>query len=267
MLSKPPSSAARRSSAISAEHGAPAAMIDGFEPQFRYRNLPDQLADHIVVLIAKGEVQAGQRLFEKDLCERLGVSRIPVREALKILQAQGVVRIEPNRGTFVTEFGSNETAEMLEIRLGVERIALRRVMGRVAAEPGLIDELARAVQDMRRAARLEDQLAYCQADLAFHSRIIEMSQSPLLKPIWQSLARGVLVFLMQEQDAAFNYENSIAEHERLVHLIGAAQADAVDAEIERHIMANVKRHRGAGTRPPRSDAPKTDGRGSGGNSR
>jgi DNA-binding GntR family transcriptional regulator len=79
-------------------------------------------------------------------------------------------------------------------------------------------------------------LAYCQADLAFHNKLIELSQSPLLKPIWTSLSRGVLVFLMQERDVAFDYEGSIQEHVLLLDLIRSGREVAVDREIERHIM-------------------------------
>ncbi|MBD9627083.1 GntR family transcriptional regulator [Ensifer sp. ENS06] len=214
-----------------------------FEPQFKYRNLPDQLAEHIVVLLATGELEPGQRLYEKEICERLGVSRIPVREALRILQAQGVVRTEPNRGSFITEFGSDETAEMLEVRVTVERIALRRILKKVPGHPELIKELRDAIDDMRRAAKLTDQLAYCRADLAFHSRIIDLSESPLLRPIWDSLSRGVLVFLMQERNVVFDYDASFRDHEAIVELIETRQRSALDQEIERHINGYLQRHR------------------------
>jgi DNA-binding GntR family transcriptional regulator len=155
---------------------------------------------------------------------------------MRILQTQGVVRTEPNRGSFISEFGSVETAELLEIRLSVERLALKRLMDRTAAEPEVIEEFEPQLQDMRRAAQLNEQLAYCQADLAFHNKLIELSQSPLLKPIWASLSRGVLVFLMQERDVAFDYEGSIQEHVILLDLIRGGRIVAVDREIERHIM-------------------------------
>jgi DNA-binding GntR family transcriptional regulator len=210
-----------------------------FQPQFEQRNLPDQLADHIVILIATGGMVPAQRLVEKELCESLGVSRIPLREALRILQAQGVIRTVPNRGSFVTEFGSTETAEMLQVRLSVERMAFRRVARRVSQNPSLLRELRAKIEGLRQAARSHDQLTYCQADLAFHHGVVELSESPLLKPIWNSLARGVLFFLMQERQVKFNYRESIGEHNLLVDLISRGDPAALDAEIERHIMTKV----------------------------
>jgi DNA-binding GntR family transcriptional regulator len=210
-----------------------------FAPQFEQRNLPDQLADHIVILIATGGMLPAQRLVEKELCESLGVSRIPLREALRILQAQGVIRTVPNRGSFVTEFGSTETAEMLQVRLSVERMAFRRVMKRVAQNPSILRELRAKVEGLRQAARTLDQLTYCQADLAFHQCVVGLSESPLLKPIWNSLARGVLFFLMQERQVRFDYRESISEHNLLVELISRGDPAAMEEEIERHILTKV----------------------------
>ena len=68
---------------------------------FRHRSLPDQVADHIVVLIAKGEISAGDRLYENELCKTLGVSRIPVRDALRILETRGLVSLRANAGARV----------------------------------------------------------------------------------------------------------------------------------------------------------------------
>ena len=141
------------------------------------RNLPDRLADHLVIMIARGELKPGQRIYEKEICEVQKVSRIPVREALRLLQAQGVVRTEPNRGTYVTEFTSDEMYEMLEIRLAVERIALRRILDRGTPKPHISSHFAGVLNAMRRAATLKDRLAYCQADLSFHNH-----HRPLLWP-------------------------------------------------------------------------------------
>ena len=207
------------------------------------RNLPDRLADHLAVMIAKGELKPGQRIFEKQICAVQGVSRIPVREALRLLQAQGVVRTEPNRGTYVTEFTSDEMYEMLELRHAVERLALSRILERGISRPQIALHFSGVFQAMRRAATLKDHLAYCQADLAFHHRIVELSASPVLKPTWQLLSRGVLVFLLQEQKDTEDFEGIIEEHERLVAILQSGCRQAVEAEIECHILERIRLER------------------------
>ncbi|WP_250523608.1 MULTISPECIES: GntR family transcriptional regulator [unclassified Caballeronia] len=209
--------------------------------QFKQRNLPEQVADYIVAGIAKGELRAGQRLIEVDLCDKLGVSRIPLREALRILQAQGVVRTIPNRGSFVNQLSAEETAEILEIRLSIERTALRRLLKRVPTEPAIVMELQGRLEDLRRAARVRDQLTYCQADLAFHQCIVDLSGSPLLQATWNSLARGVLFFLMQEREVKFDYREQLRDHQRLVDLIQAVDGAELESEIGSHIRKNLER--------------------------
>jgi DNA-binding GntR family transcriptional regulator len=200
------------------------------------RSLPDRLADHLVIMIAKGQLQPGQRIFEKEICEVQGVSRIPVREALRLLQAQGVVRTEPNRGTYVTEFSAEETLELLELRFAVERIALRKILERAMPRVHIKSQFAEVMEAMRRAATLRDRLAFCQADLAFHHRIIDLAQSLVLAPTWQLLSRGVFVFLMKETKPFIDYEELIVEHEELLELLLAGRKEELYQCIENHIV-------------------------------
>ena len=217
--------------------------MDG-DPGLEARNLPDQLADQLVLMIATGELQPGQRVFEKKICEMKGVSRIPVREALRLLQAQGIVRTEPNRGTYVTEFSSDEMLEMLELRLAVERIALRRILQRKTPKPLITRRLSIAIEAMRRAAALGDPLALCQADLWFHDCIIDLAASPVLEPTWRLLSRGVMVFLMREQaETSAELAAWISEHEELLAALASDATTTLDEHIERHSFSEVRARR------------------------
>jgi len=213
----------------------PARLLS--DTPFKHRNLPEQLADHIVLLLATGELQPGQRLFESDLCKQLGVSRIPVREALRLLQAQGVVKTEPNRGSFMNRYGTEETDEFVKIRLSVEQIALKRLVRVVQQDLGILAPFDDILQKMREAHTISDKLASCQADLAFHRTLIELSGSPVLLPIWNSISRGILVYFMRERQAYYDYNRSIVDHEVLLEAIRKGDVAALDAMIETHIMA------------------------------
>jgi DNA-binding GntR family transcriptional regulator len=201
-------------------------------------------------MIATGELKPGQRIFEKKICELKGVSRIPVREALRLLQAQGVVRTEPNRGTYVTGFSTDEMHEMLELRLAVERIALRRIIERQTPKALIASKLCVAIEAMRRAAEIGDRLALCQADLWFHDRIIDLAASPMLEATWRLLARSVLVFLMREHGGTSTPLSLwIAEHEELLAILGSDSSAVLDEHIEQHIFSEV------GARRPEFDSP------------
>jgi DNA-binding GntR family transcriptional regulator len=207
------------------------------------RNLPDQLADQLAIMIATGELKPGQRVFEKKICELKGVSRIPVREALRLLQAQGVVRTEPNRGTYVTGFTAEELREMAELRLAVERIALRRIIERKTPKALIASQLSVAIEAMRRAAVTADRLALCQADLWFHDRIIDLAASPMLEATWRLLARGVLVYMMREHGESSDPLSAwITEHEELLAILESDSSTVLDDHIEHHIFSGVRTH-------------------------
>jgi len=217
--------------------------VDG-QPGLEARNLPDQLANELVIMIATGELKPGQRVFEKRICELKGISRIPVREALRLLQAQGVVRTEPNRGTYVTEFTSDEMLEMLELRLTVERIALRRIIEQKTPKALITSRLSVAIEAIRRAAELRDPLALCQADLWFHDCIIDLAASPVLVPTWQLLSRGVMVFLMRLQaETSDELAAWITDHEEILAALQSDATTTLHEFIERHIFSVVRERR------------------------
>lgn len=203
---------------------------------FKVRNLPEQLADHIVAMLAQGELSAGQRLIEKDLCGQLGVSRVPLREALRLLQAQGVVHTEPNRGNYLADFSADAMIEIADIRVTIEK----RSFGRLAMEQqennSQLAFLRASLKDMERAAANEDILESCKADLNFHSAVLHRSGSNVLVPIWETLSRGVLVFLVKERKEGFDYVSWLADHQRLIDLTEAGKITALEQEITKHIM-------------------------------
>lgn len=210
------------------------------EIHVKQSNLADRIADHIVGAIARGTIAPGKRLREVEMCESLGVSRIPLREALRILQAQGVITTIPNRGSFVTEFGSAETRELSEIRSTVERTAFTRVYMRLKTEPALLASLAEKLEELRRAARVEDQFHYSQADLSFHERVVELSGSPMLVAVWRSLARGVLFFMLQEKAVMVRYNQQVQDHERIFELLRSGSLEDLHREVDSHILRSIE---------------------------
>ena len=131
-----------------------------------------------------------------------------------------------------------------EMRLAVERIALRRIIQRKTPKALITSRLSAAIEAMRRAAALGDTLALCQADLRFHDCIIELAASPVLEPTWRLLSRGVMVFLMREQaDTSDELLAWIAEHEELLAALQSDSSMALDEHIERHIFAVVRERR------------------------
>ena len=135
----------------------------------RPRSLADQAADQIRHRIVKGDFQLGEALSETTLAAELGVSKTPIREAFLRLKTEGLVDIQPQRGTFVFRMSAAEVRTLSEFRDVLETSALRLAMR--ADAPALGQALESSVADMERALAREDPVGYREYDGLFHKCI------------------------------------------------------------------------------------------------
>src|SRR5215475_5312154 len=157
---------ARSSNAVKGRrqvHGRKPATNGQHLPLLRPRNLAEQVANAIVDSIAGGVLRSGQRLVETELAAQLQVSRVPLRESLKMLEAQGILESEPHRGTRVAELDEAKIDHICEARVALERLALRGAMRTYRAQPERIAQLDEIVATMERAAKRLDWAAINQA--------------------------------------------------------------------------------------------------------
>jgi DNA-binding GntR family transcriptional regulator len=204
-------------------------------PLMRPRNLAEQVADVIVDGIASGALGPGQRLVETDLAQQLQVSRVPLRESMKMLEAQGILESAPHRGSHVAEFDDAKIDHICEARVALEKIALRDAMNVYRKEPERVARLDQIVAAMERAAAALDWTAISKADLAFHREICQASGNDVVTTLWETLARHVLIVfgreIRSEQDAA----GMGPQHRRVRDMLLSADLPTLEAEIERHI--------------------------------
>jgi DNA-binding GntR family transcriptional regulator len=217
-------------------------------PLMRPRNLAEQVADVIVDGIASSALGPGQRLVETDLAQQLQVSRVPLRESLKMLEAQGILESAPHRGTRVADFDDAKIDHICEARVALEKIALRDAMHVYRKEPERIARLDQIVGAMERAADALDWTAVSKADLAFHREICQASGNDVVITLWETLARHVLIVfgreIRSEQDAA----GMGPQHRRVRSMLLTADLPALEAEIERHITRLRNRHKAGAAR-------------------
>lgn len=150
------------------------------------QTLPDQIAERIYAAIVGGQYQPGGRIREEELAANFGVSRGPVREALRILERDSVVRVVPNRGAHVTALSVNELNEIFEIRRVLAGAMVRR-LGR--ATPELLAHVGEQVKELERRARNVDEAAYVAASVDLSLSLAQASGNTRLAEIMGSLAR------------------------------------------------------------------------------
>jgi DNA-binding GntR family transcriptional regulator len=214
-------------------------------PLVRSRNLGEQVAEAIVDGIASGALMPGQRLVEMDLVQQLQVSRVPLRESLKTLEAQGILESAPHRGARVAEFDDVKIDRICEARVALEKIALRDAIGTYRTNPERILRLDQVIETMARAAEALDWTAISKADLAFHREICLASGNDVVITLWETLARHVLIVFGREIRGERDAANIGPQHRRVRDMLLTADLPTLEAEIERHITRLRDRRKSA----------------------
>lgn len=217
------------------------AAPSGSFPQPRRALLPDAIADSIAEAIATRHLSAGDRVVETALAQRFAVSRVPVREALKILHTQGILQGEGHKGYRVASFGPEKAEQVFEVRLALETILLRdaiAVWHRGAEDHGLLDLV---IEEMRTAARSGSVRAMLRADLDFHRTIARAAHNDVTCALWEAIARHVLIIFNLARYNDVDLGLPVRRHEGLRDVIYAQVANpdpAFDVRglLEEHFM-------------------------------
>ncbi|GAA0924577.1 GntR family transcriptional regulator [Pseudonocardia zijingensis] len=187
--------------------------------------------------IASGELKPGERLVERDISARSGVSRGPVREAIKVLEQEGLVVSHLYRGAEVAGISQREVREVLvPIRVAIERFAFREVVALIDRDD-LVQELERIVDEMERVARDVERSAERLADLdvAFHEAVIAASGHVQSLQIWRTILPRVRAYFVRDAPRHANPNEIPEQHRALLDALRSADSDAVDRIVIEHI--------------------------------
>ena len=199
-------------------------------------SLVDVLVQRLLALIVSGAVKPGQRLREERLTAQFGVSRPPLREALRILERDGVIKRLPRRGVIVAPLGADDIREIYTLRWALEKLALELAMP--LDDPGRLDPLRAALEQIRRAADSGDLEALVEANLAFHLAVCALPGHSRLLATYRTLTHQLRVYMAANlrfrQSVLADPQDSVRRHERLLALIASGDLDAVRREIEEH---------------------------------
>lgn len=186
-------------------------------PGQRHRSLRDEVVDELREEIITGTLAPGQRLIERELAAQYGVSRVPLREAILQLEAEGFVRIAPRRGAMVETFSPQSVIDLFDVRESMEALAAQLAAER--ADQAGLDSLKARLDAARAATEAGKQEEITRANAAFHEEIVRLAENPLLESIMQPLAgRVAWLFTFMTQAAP---ETVCREHEALYEVIAS----------------------------------------------
>jgi DNA-binding GntR family transcriptional regulator len=194
----------------------------------------DRVAAALREVITSGQYEPGDRLVEGDLARQLGTSRGPIRDALRMLEREGLVVSYPYRGTVVADVSQQEIERvLLPIRIIVERFAYRRALPRVSdTDLELLEELVSA---MRLAGERGDAQALADADLRFHEHLIALSGQSHCLQLWRTVQPRVRAYFRHDAHDHKDAHEVARQHQLLLDVLRTGDPEALDEAIREHI--------------------------------
>jgi DNA-binding GntR family transcriptional regulator len=193
-------------------------------------------ADSIRKMILAGDFAPGDRLLEEELTAELAISRPPLREALRILENEGMITTLPRRGSTVTTLTDRDVYEILTLRSALERMAFE--LGIPVPRAELLEPARAALLQMERCAREGDRGALVLAGYAFHSALIGIADHRRLSGIYASVQQQLLLCmarnLVVREQFYEDLEQHAARHRVLFNAVESGDRDAALAELAVH---------------------------------
>lgn len=235
------STASRASAKTESAPSAAAAAVAALPRSLR--TLPEQIADHVYAAIVSGQYPPGERIREEALAESFGVSRGPVREALRILERDSVVRVLPNRGAHVTKLSAKELTDIFEIR----KVLMGAMARRIARSPGnAIARFAPRVDALEQLASANAPVTdYVAASVELTLELAQASGNERLAEIVRSLARQSWRYTQLALSDPSRREQSARNWRTLFDALSQGRAEAAGRAMEKLVddalQAAVKR--------------------------
>jgi DNA-binding GntR family transcriptional regulator len=210
-------------------------MVDNIQLQMNeYLPLRDVVFETLRQAILRGELKPGERLMEIHLAQKLGVSRTPVREAIRKLELEGLVLMIPRRGAVVAEITITDLEEVLEVRMALEELAMKLACRNITNEQ--MAEIQRLSDAFCQTLGKDDIGACAQADMAFHEAIYMAAGNGRLMQILSNLREQLYRYRMEYLKDKQCHPALEQEHEEMLEALAQRDEEKALAVIGRHIL-------------------------------
>lgn len=210
-------------------------MVTGAEtarPIIR-RTLHDELLDRMRRLIIDGDLAPGTKVPEKELCDRFGVSRTPLREALKVLASENLVTLTPNRGAQVSELTLSDLEEVFPVMGALE--ALAGEMACASISDAGIAEIERIHAQMIAEYEARSLDAYFRLNQQIHERILDAARNPTLATVYRGLAGRIRRARYVANMSAARWARAVAEHEQILEALKSRDGRRLGQILRDHL--------------------------------
>jgi DNA-binding GntR family transcriptional regulator len=203
--------------------------------------LVEQVVDAVVRAAALGHFLPGDRLNEVEIARELGISRVPVREALRLLESQGIaVRQLNGRGLALMPVDTKKIHQILTVRVSLEKLAVREALAMTNGDRGVFDALRGPIAAMKRATRDGNAYEHARSDTEFHRVLVGLGGNDVLSRIWETLARK-LTIIFGLSALQKNMGSIVKEHEQLYEVLRGATLREIDRVLDEHLLDTVEK--------------------------
>ncbi len=218
--------------------------------------LPERLAEYLRNEIVAGRLKPSHRLIEQEFAAQLAVSRVPLREAFRILAAEGLIAIVPHRGAIVSALSDDELTQLFAVRAGLEAMAARAAAQ--AHSSARIDAMQQAIERMRRHMSKRDLAAYYSEAGEFHNLLMESSGNSVLVKLYNQIKPQFRRYQAAMARVPKLPAQSIREHELIVAAIRKGNPDTAAKVAEQHVTSVVEQYRAWVARHDQAEKTKTE---------
>ncbi len=204
-------------------------------------SLRDRVVAAIRDAIVQGRLRPGEKVPEDELAQQLGVSRTPIREAIRILEQQGLVRVRPKKGTYIAQVDRRDVADGLSVRISLEELAVREAIDRLSEDQwvALCRRLEDLLSEMDAAVVASDAVTATELDIEFHTALIRAADNRFLAQTWRLVGVPLLVWAPERelypQSQAELFVGLSERHRTLLEAIRQRDPDLSAVAIREHI--------------------------------
>lgn len=201
-------------------------------------SLHAEVTERVRQLIVESKIQPGERVPELQISQDLGVSRTPIREALKVLASEGLVELLPLRGAIVKKFSTKDAADMLEVMSLIETFAAQKAC---KADQTEIDHILSLHEKMKLLYEKGKRPAYFDLNQKIHDGIVSMANNETLSMVHATLSKRMRSLRYSGNNIPENWSDALAEHEEVAQALGLRDSKRIARAIQIHFANTIKR--------------------------
>ena len=195
--------------------------------------LHEQVAQRLRQMLVEGRIAPGAKLNERELAELLSVSRTPLREAIKMLAAEGLVELLPNRGAIAVSLTEADVLNTFEVMAGLEGMAGELAAQRITA--GELAEIQAMQFEMMAAYTRKDLSAYYAINSRIHASMSEAAKNPVLSTVYNQVNARLQALRFRSNQDGDKWKRAVKEHEKMIEALAAHDASGMREVLQQHL--------------------------------